>query len=282
MGKNRALGIALAVALALMAWWLSRDTSNSSAHSSASIASEPASSASVPTRESSPAVDDARQDPELDRSSEVVEAPAEVRPAASDASPVESFDARLDRTCATFLTESPDVAALVRLWDEVARDAQLELGSLQRDAGSLSGRLVLPNSKLPASFQIVNGSYRVSLDTNSTEMDGGNFVMRSVTLAFRDDGGLAAAGTTSVKFHPDTRKSASAELANEPERLLGWSVGMHEGGMKATPITARVAESGTGWIVGRSTTRPKTDVTSGVDGKAEQRLMDRIGAVKDR
>lgn len=46
--------------------------------------------------------------------------------------------------------------------------------------------------------------------------------------------------------------------------------------MKATPITARVAENGVGWSVGRSTTRPKLDVTAGVDGQAEQRLMDQI------
>jgi len=281
MSKTRVLGLALIVALALTAWWLVRRDSNSAAHSSATIAAEPASPASGSGQEST-AANPIRQDPELDSLRETTGAPDEVRPIANEAAPAESLDARLDRICATFLTETPDVAALVRLWDEVAQQAEVDPESIKRDGGSLSGKLVFPGTELKAEFRVVNGLYRVGLDTSAAGIDGGKFLMRTVSLSFKDDGGLATGGATGVQFHPDTRKSAAVELANEPERLLGWSVGLQDGQMKATPITARVAENGAGWSVGRSTTRPKLDVTAGVDGQAEQRLMDQIRAAQER
>jgi hypothetical protein len=282
MNKLRVSGLALAVALALVVWWLVRHDSLSSSHSSTTSAAEPASGSSSSGEETATSANPDRQAPVPGAPRETTGTPQVARGSASEAPQVENLDARLDRICATFLTDNPDVNALVRLWDEVARQAELDLESVKRDGSSLSGKLSLPGTALKADFQVINGGYRVSLDTGASAIEGGRFLMRTVSLSFRDDAGLAADGGTSVQFHPDTRKSAAAELAGESERLLGWSIGLEDGQMKATPITARVADKGSGWSVGRSTTRPKIDVTSGVDGKAEQRLMDQIGAAQER
>lgn len=282
MSKTRVSGFALAVALAVVAWWLVRRDSLSSSISSTTSAAEPVSSSPNSGEESATSANLIRQAPAPEAPREIARTPEVVRGIASEAPPLENLDARLDRICATFLTDNPDVNALVRLWDEVAQQAEVDPESLERDGSSLSGKLNFPGSALKADFQVINGSYRVSLDTGASELEGGKFLMRTVSLAFRDTGGLAMDGRTGVQFHPDTRKSAAVELASEPERLLGWSIGLEDGQMKATPITARVADKGSGWNVGRSTTRPKLAVGSGVDGKAEQRLMDQIAVAQER
>lgn len=263
------------VAMAVCAFmWTLRD---SRAPAASENAAEVASRAAGITKTPPPATDgtlstgETRSDMMVPRDATAGEPPL-TETATSDAIGP-SFDERLEQVAATFLGDNPDFLGLARVWDEVGATASVVAESVKHDGTLTTGELTLPNSDLRANFQIDGEHYRVEFSPPVGTADRDNFIQKTVTLNFRVDSGVASGGGSTVQYHPNTGKSALEVLSGGTERLLGWRVAYKAGQLKATPLSAWIADDGRSWAIGWSQRRPAIDAAYGVDGRAEQALL---------
>jgi len=175
-------------------------------------------------------------------------------PAASDArSPLAR---ELDEVAASFLTEQPRAADLLRRIHELAAVAVVEPESveLQRDeeAALRSVRGTLSAGDLRATFLIEEHGFHV---TFSGAVGEAPWMQRDLQISFQDDPAGAANCHATVQFQP--LGASATEAAGE--RIAGWSLRVSpETGSQAQALT--VAAVGGEWRIGDGSSVPPQEL----------------------
>jgi RNA polymerase sigma factor (sigma-70 family) len=173
----------------------------------------------------------------------------------------EAVDVRqeeLERIAASFLTQDPDAAALVRLFSELPREVEVDEASVSVDPGwgAVSGKLLVAGSAVALSFTIHEGLYLV------TYTGGGQretFLGCDVSLSFSDNPERENFAVQ-VQYSPDTSISPHEALgADHGEEFVGWTATVGREGSLLQPLSMQVDDAG-GWRIGHSVSvAPRTE-----------------------
>ena len=164
----------------------------------------------------------------------------------------------LERIAASFLTENPDVSALVRFFSGLPAVAVVDESSVSGDPGweSVTGNLLVPGSAVELSFTIHKGTYLV---TYAGAGPRESFLGCDVSLSFSDDPEKERFAVQ-VQHSPDTSVSPSEALeSGDGEEFVGWTVMVGKEGSVLQPLSMRVNDAG-GWTIGHSeSVAPRTE-----------------------
>lgn len=185
----------------------------------------------------------------------------------------------LEELGGSFLTDEPDFLKLARFWDKAAESASVVPESVKHEGITTVGEFTFKDSAVRAEFQITNGtSYHIAFNTKGATVSP--YLMRTVSLSFREDAGIAAPGMSGVQYQPDTRQDPKIELADE-ERIVGWVAYTRRNEQTyASPIIARLGDDGQSWFIGRSGSREEKETPFVPDGRNEQIFLNLMKEVR--
>ncbi len=166
---------------------------------------------------------------------------------------VDELAARLDRIGDTFLTDRPDIDDLASLFEELGRSVMLTRDTTRSDPLTFSGTGILAN------LQVSGSDARLQLRSPTGRRLDPPFLSRDVNLGLSI--GARPWCWIAVQFHPDLNLSSHEFLAEDEERLVGWSMRYGDNESMVQAITMTRLEGGA-WHIGPATKLP-ADVQPG-------------------
>lgn len=162
----------------------------------------------------------------------------------------------MDSVAASFLTDLPDLPGFDQVVRELAQVAEVDTDSVyvDKEDGSVHGRLSIEGADIEASFQISGDRYRVAFEVYSGEDLTPPFSHRDMSISFLNEAGIPDSASAVIQHHPDPLESASNHLQEGVERYVGWTLAINDQGTRALPISMNLGGDGASWIIGHSPT----------------------------
>ena len=223
------------VVVAGVAWWASNDA----VPRATQLASG---SAERGTAEDAAASAVSRSETTLERS--VDAPPADSATAAADANelalPPSDLASRIDMLVDSYLTNSPDHAGLVALWQELAERARIDPASVTAESGTIRGRFEVDLPGYDCTFMRQEPSgFSVHLMQHGGAHAADGLSTRSLTIGCQIEKGKIAQRTATVNHLLDALEPERVAFGPSGSRIIGWVMTFGDDANRAAPWYAK-------------------------------------------